>query len=288
MPIRFVAILLVSVSAGLAAQSVVYEKALGAITIRVTKNSGDALTVTTTSAAGVVVTPLPTTVDGVIDARVWNNQRLVLVGSRSQLHGLSIIDVASGAIVDSLFANFRYGQAPDGRRIAFDPGRSLAQSQSAVVLLYDLGRSSAQNHMPNVPPQTDEFGNAGIAVYPERNRIQQSSSFGSPEDIRHSLKSPLVWVTDDTLVFFDYSNDVLKAVVVEAQDITQPIIRTATVNAESLVNQRGRLDFADVPLAKLLLVSEIIPIEVRPNLLRIRVKMPPAYWQTNSEFEMEF
>lgn len=272
---------------GVSAQTWVFQKQVGSLDVKVTKTDTGQLRVHMTPTPSLPVL-LPPMMDEVLDAAVWNNQRLVLTTMIRPLEMFAIVDIHSGTVVDSLLANFRSAVAPDARRVAFDLGRPLVLSQSAVVMLYDVSRPVLQNRVSGARPFLGGSVGGGLPVYPAWNRINQSEEIAPAGQPEHKLASQLVWLNNETLVFFAYSEGVLMAVLVDATDVSQPLVRTKAVDVLPLFTEAGKTLFPSRPLASLPYIQAVEPLFVSAGMVRLKATMRPEKWQATAEFEIEF
>jgi hypothetical protein len=267
-------VLVIIGAASLADAQPLLHRQLGGATIDVARMSSGAFSrdvARVTWASGrTTIVELPDLLDTYQESWIWDDRRLILAGpSRNGGSRLVVVDRDTATVVDSLLAKTP-AVAPGGRLIAFarHSPRGLPTEGADVLLVYDVGLLPDQNRM--VPSESGivRMQNAGRAMYPSWNVQAQSYAPVLDPNAAGTLKGPLSWFGDGAVFFVEL---VAQTAYVVALDLSDGSFSRKELDADQLINRADAGLGPQVPLAPLLQVTEIIPLQMNAQGCRARL-----------------
>jgi hypothetical protein len=179
--------------------------------------------------------------------------RLLLFGRDQFSQGLAILGLDKGRQVDYIIGS-AISASKAGSYVVFKkfrPRLDPIETQSDVVLIYDLGQSPADNRVealykrlvqqPMDPTSLDyaeASERAGLPIYPADNVRSRTIEAWEPiSELRHQVADHFVWLGRDTLVgFVDKHADEVWLVAVDLSGgVTQPRERARKIDVAAVL-----------------------------------------------------
>jgi hypothetical protein len=141
------------------------------------------------------------------DVRLFQGRLAVVTAMvGADLHGVVIVDIAAGSIVDH-FKCYSPTISPDGRYVSFVklyPSHGIASAEDHYMV-YDVAASPATNRPPDANPSHPHPNLVGLCVYPEGIGNKPDDNIELPKKSQHSMASEgFYWNPDSrSFVFAD-------------------------------------------------------------------------------------
>lgn len=216
-----------------------------------------------------VVLDIPDMMGAFVGAYVWTDRRLTLLAGETA----AIVDIPSASVVDVLLVT-RPQLSPDNRFLAcLQIIPRYLDDGSAIYKIYDVSLTRAANrHRPELE-DFDSLMNGGLVVFPAFER-RAGRTRRLPDSDFHSIRSPLTWVTNTTVMFLDYSkrhharSGRLSLVAVDVRrSHKDPVVFEHVIDAKSLVSKTAQSGVNGLQ------ASDIQMLTPLPNGYRLRIHL---------------